>query len=226
MDDFFILRIPLVLAWILLAALLWQSRRRRSRRGQRSSVPMEGNQCLVAENGDVSIGPCRIRKLIWLGAAGAVWSWGICLVVWFSLPKGALEPQIAWAWIKAAFAMGTALLAAAGILLPVSWMQPEIHISSAAGEVEWKKGFRTLRIPFESISHVGALFYSSVNLSVHRTYILRQAKPGAEIELALKDGGWIPLAKFSREKSDLPALEAAHLVADATGVRVKITKNN
>jgi hypothetical protein len=225
MEDIFILRIPLVLAWILLAALLWQAWRRRSWKGLRSSIPMDGAQCLVAENGDVSIGPRRIRQLIWLGAAGAVWSWGICLVVWFSLPKGALEPQIAWTWIKAAFTMGTALLSVAGILLLVSWMQPEIQISSAAGEVEWKKGFRTRRILFESISHVGALFYSSVNLSVHRTYMLKQAEPGAEIDLALKDGGWIPLAKFSREKSDLPALAAAQLVADAIGVRVKITKN-
>jgi hypothetical protein len=225
MKEFGELRMLLSLAWILLVALLWRTRGSWAWRRQRKNIPMDAGQWLVADNREVSIGPLRIHQGTGLAAAGAAAGWGFGLIVWFALPLGILEPSSAWTWIRAAIGMGTALLAAAGVLWAGARMQPAIRISSPAGEAVWTRGLRIRRIPFESISHIQALFSSSVKISVHRTYTLKQAEPGSEIYLALKDGSWIPLAAFTGEKPEPRTLETTRLIADAIGVPVKVTKN-
>ena len=56
--------------------------------------------------------------------------------------------------------------------------------------------------------------------------MLRTAKQIVEIELALADGGWITLAKFSGGKAGIRALDIAQLVAAAIGVPVRKITNS
>lgn len=187
---------------------------------------MDGAQCLVAENGDVSIGPHKIHRLFFRASAGAGLLWVVCLVLGFTAPSGISSPPFPWTWIEGSFALGAALLAIAGILLLWSLGQRKKRILVKTRRIEWTHGFRTRRYPFGGVSHIGILFYKIIDLSVHRTYMLRTAKQIVEIELALADGGWITLAKFSGGKAGIRALDIAQLVAAAIGVPVRKITNS
>jgi hypothetical protein len=224
-QDYWKFRTLLLVVSILLVAVLWWGWRRLSRQGLRSGIQMDGAYCQVAGNGDMLIRPHTIRNFIVLALVGAGLACVANLGFWFYSPWGATLHQITWIWIKGLFALTVMQLVGAVMVLFRSLGQPKIQVQGKPREIKWKRWFRNRRYSFERVSCVKVLFYESSNISIHRTYTQRTAKPVSEIELVLEDGSWILLGRLSGRNAESRALSIAQLIADTIGVPVRKTRN-
>jgi hypothetical protein len=224
-QDYWKFHTLLLVVSVLLAAVLWWGWRRLSRLDLRPGIQMDGAYCQVAENGDVLIRPHTIRDFIVLAWVGAGLACVANLGFWFYNPWGVTLHQITWTWIEGLFTLTAMLLVGAAMLLFRSLGQTKIQVQVETRKIKWKRWFRNRRYSFEHVSYIKVLFYESMNISIHRTYSQRTAKPVSEIELILEDGSWILLGRLSGKNTENRALSIAQLIADTIGVPVRKTRN-